>query len=471
MRTLLRTSSQTSPSAELPEGIGEGERGAAGARRRAGSAELCPRCGGAGFLAADVPVEHPDFGKAIPCACKQKERLERRLQSMASVSGHDAIQHLDFDSFHTDLVGLDSKRIDNLQSAVRIARTFAADPDGWLLITGTFGCGKTHLAAAIANARIAAGQPALFVIVADLLDHLRSAYQPDSELPYDTLFETLREAPLLVLDDLGAHSATSWAQEKLFQLLNHRYNLRLPTVITTNQRVDEMDQRIASRLQDYGLVKQLPILAPDYRVDRSNAREELSSLPLYGNKRFDTFVDNRSELDADARLHLKQVVTQCRRFAQKPDGWLLLQGVNGCGKTHLAAAIANEIVSEARTEVMFVSTANLLDHLRGAFNPQSPVSLDRRFDEVKKVPVLVLDNLGTESATPWAREKLIQLLEYRYDARLPTVITTSRPLDKIDEWLKARIYDDERFSVALITAKAWAGSRSRPQQTTPRGRR
>ena len=42
----------------------------------------------------------------------------------------------------------------------------------------------------------------------------------------------IRTASLLILDDLGAHSSTPWAQEKLFQIFNHRYNARLPTVIT-----------------------------------------------------------------------------------------------------------------------------------------------------------------------------------------------------------------------------------------------
>jgi len=97
------------------------------------------------------------------------------------------------------------------------------------------------------------GQPTLFVVVPDLLDHLRAAYNPGSELPYDELFEQVRNTPLVVLDDLGAHSATPWAQEKLFQLINHRYNHRLPTVFTTSRSVEEIDERLRTRLTDAGL--------------------------------------------------------------------------------------------------------------------------------------------------------------------------------------------------------------------------
>ena len=50
-----------------------------------------------------------------------------------------------------------------------------------------------------------------------------------------------------------------------------------------------------------------------------------------------------------------------------------------------------------------------LDYLRASFSPSSQTRLDKRFDEVRNAPLLVLDDLGTESATAWAREKLYQL--------------------------------------------------------------
>ena len=62
-------------------------------------------------------------------------------------------------------------------------------------------------------------------------------------MAYDDLFESVRTCALLVLDDLGTQSSTAWAQEKLFQVLNHRYNARLPTVVTTNHRLEELDER------------------------------------------------------------------------------------------------------------------------------------------------------------------------------------------------------------------------------------
>ena len=104
------------------------------------------------------------------------------------------------------------------------------------------------------------------MVVPDLLDHLRSTYSPDSKVSYDELFESIRTAPLLILDDLGAHSSTPWAEEKLYQLVNYRYNHRLPTVITTNLTLDELDERLASRLADLKVSTLCPISAPSYRA-------------------------------------------------------------------------------------------------------------------------------------------------------------------------------------------------------------
>jgi DNA replication protein DnaC len=114
------------------------------------------------------------------------------------------------------------------------AKAFADNPQGWLVFSGPGSCGKTHLACAIANHRLSLGEPVFYIGAADLLDHLRSAFSPTSDTTYDELFEQVKNVPLLVLDDLTLGSATAWAKEKLEQLLNHRFNARLATVITTD---------------------------------------------------------------------------------------------------------------------------------------------------------------------------------------------------------------------------------------------
>ncbi len=165
-------------------------------------------------------------------------------------------------------------------------------------------------------------------------------------------------------------------------------------------------------------------------------------------------------MDAARRDNLARAINEARSFAEQPTGWLVLSGAYGCGKTHLAAAIANYQLTAGRPTPMFVVVPDLLDHLRATFSPTSGTSLDRVFEQVKSTSLLILDDLGTESATPWAREKLFQLLNHRYAAKLPTVITTTAQINEIDARLQSRMLDASRCTFFAITAPSFRGSDS-----------
>jgi len=429
---------------------------------------VCPICHGAGYLRRDVPVGHPDFGRAVPCQCTMVQRAQRRLDDLRRSSNLGLLARMTFDTFLPAGHGLSPHYQDNLNKAYEKALEFARTPQGWLILKGGYGCGKTHLAAAIANYQVENARPVLFVVVPDLLDHLRTAYAPSSPVSFDERFETVRTAPLLILDDLGAHSSTAWAQEKLYQILNYRYNAQLPTVITTNYELEDLDPRLRSRLAEIEWSSLVHILAPDYRGGTENKQSELSSLGLHTDQTFDNFDlrEDESGLDAPQRANLKRSLAITKRYAENPQGWLALTGDYGCGKTHLAAAIASARVNQG-TAAVFVVVPDLLDHLRATFSPSSTVTFDRRFDEIKRVPLLVLDDLGTHSATPWAQEKLFQLFDYRYNAQLPTVITMSIDVE-LDPRVKTRILDTRLCQVWEITAPSYRGRIELPQREKSR---
>lgn len=417
----------------------------------------CPICKGLGYVRLDVPVGHPLFGKLFPCTCRLKELETRQERTLRALSNLEVLSRFTFDTFHPDGRGLSPDRQRNLRHAYDAARAFALDPKGWLLLMGGYGSGKTHLAAAIANEVLKRGIVPLFVTVPDLLDHLRATYAPGSPQPYSERFEEVRTAPVLILDDLGTENATPWALEKLFQLLNHRYVARLPTVITTNQELDRLDPRLRSRLADPELVDIVTILAPDYRLGGvERLAVDLNMLPYYRDMTLDSFDLRRGEVDAEATESLASALATARRYAAYPDGWLILLGGVGCGKTHLAAAIANERLRLGQPALLVV-VPDLLDYLRAAFSPQGGISYDRRFDEVRRAPFLVLDDLGTESATPWVKEKLFQLINYRYVRRLPTVVTTTLDLRALDPKIGIRLMDVSRCTVFEIKAPPYLG--------------
>jgi len=346
---------------------------------------------------------------------------------------------------------------------------FANQPEGWIILVGPSGSGKTHLAAAIANQRLSLGQPAFFISIPDLLDHLRSAFSPNSEVAYDDFFNQVRNAPLLILDDLGVQTSTNWAEEKMGQLLNHRFNGALPTVIITIAPVDQLEDRIRTRLTD-------PILCRIFTL----AEKEPSLLDYIGgmgqellrNMTFNNFDWKRVNLPPEQRQNLAEVFNLARDFAKSPDGWLVLQGETGCGKTHLSAAIANEHL-RAGKPVMFVVVPDFLDHLRSTFSPESKVSYDQYFESVKNAPLLILDDFGEQSTTPWAREKLYQVINYRYNSRLATIITTRCSTDEIEAPISSRFVDPKISMIFNIRVPDYRGDSSSQsiKRTYRRGRK
>jgi DNA replication protein DnaC len=346
---------------------------------------------------------------------------------------------------------------DSLERAHNQAQQFAQKADGWLLLQGGFGCGKTHLAAAIANFTVGVGVPTLFITVPDLLDALRFTYD-NPESTFEQRFEEIRNAPILIMDDFGTQNATAWAQEKLFQILNYRYINRLPVVVTTNLLLEQIEGRIRSRLEDPELVTRVFIQAPDFRRPTDDSiHSDLSSLAMHHEQTFSNWDDRQTEsLTTEDRRSLEKALKTAIDFTRAPQGWLVFTGSYACGKTHLAAAIANSRADLGQPP-MLISVSDLLDHLRATFSSSSQVSLDRRFEEIRSAPLLILDALGEQSPTPWANEKLFQLIDYRHLNKLPTVITTAKYLEELDPRILSRIQDTRLCTVCAITAPGYRG--------------
>ena len=228
---------------------------------------VCTVCQDKGYLVPDVSYDDPRFGKLIPCQCREQARMAARRAPITRQSDLEeaAYQRMTFAAFAPQFNP-------SLMEALAAARAYATQPEGVFILAGGYGTGKTHLAAAVGNVRHAAGDSVLFLAVPDLLDYLRSAFDPrrGADDSYAVRFERVRSVDLLILDDLGTESSTPWALEKLFQIINHRVGRGLPLVVTTNARPDTIDPRVRSRgyrrlYRDTIFV----LIAPDYCEQRA----------------------------------------------------------------------------------------------------------------------------------------------------------------------------------------------------------
>jgi DNA replication protein DnaC len=412
------------------------------------AAEVCPLCAGARFVRVTADPDSPDFGRPIPCECVTREDGRERQARLLRYSRLGALARFTFDTLLPRGRGTRRDAQERYALAVEAARRYADAPEGWLVLTGVPGCGKTHLAAAVANRAIERGTPALFLSVADLLDHLRASYSDDAEVPYERLIDQVRTAPLAIFDDLDAYAATPWAREKFYQVVSYRFHAALPTVFTCDRPPEEIDPRLGARLTDPSM-SQVFVLeqasAPRYSNVGGMTRDRLAGLT------FEAFDPRGHALRGKQRESLESAFQAARRWAESPDGWLVLLGQTGCGKTHLAAAIANHRL-DAGDAVCFANVPDLLDELRATFAPGATERFDAAFNRLREVPLLILDDLGAQQSSPWAEEKLYQMLNHRHLGRMATVITTNCELSKMEPRIASRLADLQVSNVHEITA-------------------
>ncbi|MGQ9531430.1 MAG: ATP-binding protein [Desulfotomaculales bacterium] len=135
-----------------------------------------------------------------------------------------------------------------LAAAREFVRGYLRDPhvDG-LYLTGPVGSGKTFLACCVANALLNEGRQVLFLTVPDWLDRIRATFDAQNQTTEQELTDAAREAPVLILDDLGVHNYTAWTINKLYSILNYRLNYLLPTIITTNISLEDLSEYLGDR--------------------------------------------------------------------------------------------------------------------------------------------------------------------------------------------------------------------------------
>jgi DNA replication protein DnaC len=212
----------------------------------------CPKCQDRGLIYKD--------GQAYVCSCVKKKHLENQCKH-ARLAGE--YLHKDFDDFQIKYY--DTFRVDSSSNVTyrQLAnKCFGAaksytesvikgEKHKGMYIYGTVGSGKTLLTSCIANRLLQENMELLFISVPDFLDEIKATFNQRGNQEM-VLMNQVRNIPVLILDDLGAHAYTDWSAGRIYNIINYRASNNLSTIITSNLSVDALsealDERTSSRI-------------------------------------------------------------------------------------------------------------------------------------------------------------------------------------------------------------------------------
>ncbi len=250
------------------------------------SIEKCPYCG-----KEKIPQTTELFGMQITVVLSCKCEIEAFDRKMAQIKNHEqnerqklihknsgltgAVQKLTFANFKSrqgteDALQVAHAFVDNWEDRLRTGAGFT--------LAGTYGNGKSHLAAAVIHELINHGISATYQPVAELLKRVKATYDGSRETEAQIL-EWLHSVKCLALDDIGAQKQTKWVEEFIFTVIDHRYRHRLPTIITTNcntiDGTDGLSEALGERATDRLLERNVFV-----RVKATSYRREIAKQRL-----------------------------------------------------------------------------------------------------------------------------------------------------------------------------------------------
>jgi DNA replication protein DnaC len=202
------------------------------------------------------------------------------------------------------------------------------------------------------------------------------------------------------------------------------------------------------------------------KAQRSAKRQEkMNSLfmnsmlgPRYKDKTFDNY-------ETATRKQAK-ILGICKRFASefeqhhRKGTWLFFHGNCGTGKGHLCAAIIREVTRRGYS-ACFVKMQNLFLSIRETFRKDSEVKTSELLDQLVKVDLLVLDEVGVQLGTDFEWLTIHGIIDGRYEMMRPLILTSNEPWERVKSLLGERVMDRFHEGDNKVLPFDWESYRTR----------
>jgi DNA replication protein DnaC len=199
-------------------------------------------CDGSGWVIDENEVAHP-------CECRSRRLSQARARGVNQTLPA-RYRSVSFDAPPVADMARDPRSravVAGIRAYVdRLDDNLAAGRGLWLM--GDVGTGKTTLAMLVSRHAIEAGRTVGVYSLPRLLARIRRTYEADArEDSYLAFFDRLTSVDLLHVDDLGAEKSSDWVLEQLYAIVDERYQARRAVVVTTNLRVEQLEEQIGQR--------------------------------------------------------------------------------------------------------------------------------------------------------------------------------------------------------------------------------
>ncbi|MDU3520190.1 MAG: ATP-binding protein [Clostridium saudiense] len=247
--------------------------------------KTCEKCGDP--IQKDIVILNVLRRVPIVCSCRKKELEKKaiedenkekqiRLNSIFKNSLMDEkFKQCTFENWNHDI---GSEKIFNICSKYASNFTKAKEDNLGLMLYGEPGNGKTHAVSCIANYLMLRGIPTICVSINKMLERIKETYSSYGKEGEETVLKSLSNADLLIIDDLGTEQKNEWSAAKIYNIMDSRYRNGLPTIITTNINLKDLENMYQKRAYDRLMEMCTPVLSDGKSIRAQKGKEKTELL-------------------------------------------------------------------------------------------------------------------------------------------------------------------------------------------------